>query len=142
MRILRRTVLATLVGLSVACAPPPPAPASAAAASPAPAPAAPASFVNRVWRVADSNAVAAGQLYVFLSEGTLVIAAPTGTPSLGTWSRDGDGLTIVEEGRPHRVEVLNLTHDEWRVRVHSPGEPVDIRLVPAGDGPDAPALRR
>lgn len=98
--------------------------------------------MNRVWRVADSSAVAPGQLYVFLSEGTLVVAATTGTPSLGTWQRTGDGLTMVEDGRPYRVEILSLTGAEFRIRSHNPGEPVDIRLVPADDATAAAAGRR
>ena len=101
-------------------------------ASPGTAPAAsPATFVNRVWRVADSTAVAPGQLYVFLSEGTLVMTSPSSTPSLGTWRRAGNGFTMVEEGRPYRVDILALTDQEFRIRSHNPGQPVDIRLVPA-----------
>ncbi len=107
-----------------------PASISAAPATPA-APPSPATFVNRVWRVADSTAVAPGQLYVFLSEGTLVMTAPSGTPSLGRWRRDGDGFTMIEEGRPYRVDILALSDAEFRIRSHNPGQPVDIRLVPA-----------
>lgn len=102
-------------------------------ATPATSAARPTTFVNRVWQVAESTAVARGQLYVFLSEGTLVVASTTGTPALGTWKREGDGLTMVEEGRPYRVDILALTDTEFRIRSHNPGEPVDIRLVPADD---------
>ena len=151
MRNPARALLAfAVLGALAACAAPaPPSSASSAssAASPtqaepasisaAPATAratSPATFVNRVWRVADSTAVAPGQLYVFLSEGTLVMASPSATPSLGTWRRDGDSdsFTMVEEGRPYRVDILALTDQEFRIRSHNPGQPVDIRLVPAG----------
>ncbi len=149
MRHPVRSVLAfTLIGTLAACAAPPPAgsPATPSQAAPAPAPQQPASmsaapgtapapspatFVNRVWRVADSTAVAPGQLYVFLSEGTLVMTSPSATPSFGTWRRDGDGFTMVEDGRPYRVDILALTDQEFRIRSHNPGQPVDIRLVPA-----------
>ncbi len=94
----------------------------------------PPDFVNRVWRVAESSAVAPGQLYVFLAEGTLVVASDTGTPSLGRWSRTGDGLTLVEEGRAYPTDIVSLTADEFRIRSHNPGQPVDIRLVPADRG--------
>ena len=134
-----------LVALAACAAPPPaaspatparatPAPERAASMSAAPAAApatAPATFVNRVWRVADSTAVAPGQLYVFLSEGTLVMTSPSSTPALGTWRRDGDGFTMIEEGRPLRVDILTLTDQEFRIRSHNPGQPVDIRLIPA-----------
>ena len=146
MRNPARALLACAVlGAFAACAAPsPPSSASSAAsptqaepasisAAPATAPTtSPATFVNRVWRVADSTAVAPGQLYVFLSEGTLVMTSPSATPSLGTWRRDGDGFTMVEEGRPYRVDILALTDQEFRIRSHNPGQPVDIRLVPAG----------
>jgi hypothetical protein len=116
-----------------ACTSPPPA-AEPPAASPAPAP---PTFENRVWRVAESSAVAPGQLYVFLSEGTLVIASPNNAPMVGRWARRDGGLTMVEEGREYATDILALTEDEFRIRSHNPGQPVDIRLVPA----DRPASR-
>lgn len=147
---VRATLAFTLIGTLAACAAPPAAapaapvqaqpasqePASISAA-PATAATAPATFVNRVWRVADSTAVAPGQLYVFLSEGTLVMTSPSSTPSFGTWRRDGDGFTMVEDGRPYRVDILALTDQEFRIRSHNPGQPVDIRLVPATGAAEA-----
>lgn len=41
------------------------------------------SFVNTVWRVSDLSSVAPGTLYVFLSEGSLVITSPNTKPALG-----------------------------------------------------------
>lgn len=90
-----------------------------------------ATFINRVWRVQTSSGVEPGTLYAFLSEGTLVIASPHGRPSLGSWKYSGDTLTLVEEGIPHPADVLTLTHHELRIRVHSPGPPLDITLTPA-----------
>ena len=131
---IRALLTLGLIGTVVSCAAPTPpsSPASAAAVSaPTPPAPAPVTFVNRVWRVADATAVAPGQLYVFLSEGTLVMTSPSSTPSLGTWRRAGNGFTMVEEGRPYRVDILALTDQEFRIRSHNPGQPVDIRLVPA-----------
>src|SRR6185503_9542832 len=108
-----------------------PEPSRSTAAAPTPAPATPVTFVNTVWQVAESNAVAPGQLYVFLSEGTLVIASKTGKPSLGTWSNAEGNLTMVEEGIPYQVEQLDLSRDAFRIRIHNPGEPVEIRFVRA-----------
>jgi hypothetical protein len=107
--------------LAPGCAPPP---------APTP-PAAPVTFVNRVWEVAESSAVAPGHLYIFLSEGTLVVASPTGTPSLGRWSRTGEGLTMIEDGISYATDIVALSADEFRIRSHNPGTAVDIRLVPA-----------
>jgi hypothetical protein len=92
---------------------------------------APASFINRVWVVAESPQVASGDLRVFLSEGTLVMAGPHGTPALGTWRyRDGH-MTITEEGREYEVAILELNENAFRIRINGPGEPVDIRFTPA-----------
>jgi hypothetical protein len=96
--------------------------------APAPKP----TFVNKVWRVASSSSIEPGMLYVFLSDGTLVIASPHGTPSLGSWKPAGDGLTMVEEGIPYKVDVLKLSADEFRIMINNPGNAVEIAFVPAG----------
>lgn len=102
-----------------------------AAAGSARSAAAPATFINRVWVVAESDQVARGALRVFLSDGTLVMASPHATPAFGTWSCRGGRLTITEEGQPYKVDILALTRDTFRIRIHSPGEPVVIRFAPA-----------
>ncbi len=89
------------------------------------------SFVNKVWQVSTSNSVAAGQLYVFLSEGTLVIASPHGTPSFGTWTYGGGRLTITEEGRAYETDILTLSANEFGIRMSNPGEAVEITFAPA-----------
>ena len=94
-------------------------------------PSAPASFVNRVWVVAESPQVAQGELRVFLSGGTLVMTSPHATPAFGTWSYKDGSLKITEEGQEYAVEILELTRDSFRIRIHSPGEPVVIRFAPA-----------
>jgi hypothetical protein len=53
--------------------------------------------------------VARGTLYVFLSDGTLVITSPQTRPLVGAWKKTDHGL----------------------VRVEEPGKPVDISFVPA-----------
>lgn len=96
---------------------------------------APVSFVNRVWQVDSSSSVARGQLYVFLSDGTLVITSTHSKPALGSWKRDTGGLTMIEEGRPHRVTMLRSNADTFRIRISNPGEPVDITFVPGTELP-------
>ncbi|MES1242246.1 MAG: hypothetical protein ABUT39_11555 [Acidobacteriota bacterium] len=133
--------LATLATLAVVallanCSEPSAAPAPEASATPAtPAsPAAPAAgprFVNRVWTVESSTAVAPGTLYVFLSEGTLVIASPNARPMLGSWKKSGDGLVMVEESISYPTDILKLDGSSFVIRSHNPGTPVDISLVPA-----------
>jgi hypothetical protein len=91
----------------------------------------PVSFVNKVWRVAASSGVETGMLYVFLSDGTLVVSSPHGTPSLGKWKQDAGGLTMIEEGRPYKVNVLKLSADEFRIMINNPGSAVEIAFAPA-----------
>jgi len=93
------------------------------------------SFVNKVWRVSESSAVAPGTLYVFLSEGTLLITSDHSKPALGTWTQDGGGLTMVEESIAYTVDILNLSAGEFRIRSHNPGGAVEIRMVPAAAVP-------
>jgi putative lipoprotein len=97
-------------------------------------------FVNRVWRVERSSGVAPGTLYVFLSEGTLVIASEHGTPALGQWKSDGGRLIMIEEGHAYDVSIRELSRDAFRITVSSPGEPLDIALVPAATAGSAVAM--
>ena len=107
----------------------PPAPAQAPA-EPVPAKAA-TSYVNRVWVVSESKQVARGELRVFLSDGTLVMASPNATPAFGQWRSEGGRLTITEEGRDYPVDVLGLAEDAFRIRINGPREPVEILFTPA-----------
>jgi hypothetical protein len=111
-------------------------PASSARA-PETAPTRAALFINKVWIVVESEQVAPGELRVFLSNGTLVMASSfnTSTPAFGTWTYDDGRLTITEEGLKYNVDILELTPDTFRIRIHSPGPPVVIRFAPAGPSP-------
>ncbi len=100
-----------------------------ASSPPAPSIAAPAGFVNKVWRVTASSSVSPGTLYVFLSEGTLIVTSPDSRPSIGTWKFEDDALTMVEESIPYKVEILALGGNEFRIRSHNPGTPVEITLA-------------
>ena len=117
-------------------------PAPKPAAEPTPATAqAPAtaslSFVNRVWAVTESKQVAPGDLRVFLSDGTLVMASPNAKPALGSWRYQDGRLTITEEGQEYPVDILFLRENAFRIRMHSPGEPVEILFASAEQVPPA-----
>jgi hypothetical protein len=86
---------------------------------------------NRVWARVDSTGVPTGELYVFLGEGSLVIASTAGTPSVGAWTRAGGGLTLTEEGIGYDTEILRLDHGELLLRSHNPGGALDLRFLPA-----------
>jgi hypothetical protein len=100
------------------------------AARPAPQPES-VGFVNRVWTVEASSSVSPGMMYVFLSDGTLVITSPNSRPAFGTWKDENGKLTMVEESLPYAVDVLALDANRFRIRVRNPGEPVEITFVRA-----------
>lgn len=91
----------------------------------------PAGFTDVVWKVAGSNAAAAGALYVFLSEGTLVIARSGDRPMIGAWTHADGRLIMVEDGISYPTDILALTADKFTIRSNNPGEPVVIDLVRA-----------
>ena len=132
--LIGAVVLLTAAAVGSGCSRAAEAPGTAPPGSGAP-PAVPAvaasSFVNRVWRVAQSPTVAAGQLYVFLSDGTLVVTSPQSKPLLGRWQQDGDRLQVTEEGITYRVDILALSSNEFHIHYNDPGAGVDLRLVPA-----------
>jgi len=115
---------------------PTPAATPAPAATQAPAEANP-SFVNKVWAVAESSQVAPGDLRIFLSDGTLVMASPDAKPAFGSWRYDDGRLTIVEEGQEYPADILFLNESAFRIRMLSPGEPVEILFAPAEQVPPA-----
>jgi hypothetical protein len=135
-----KRALLTMIGVMIAggctAAPSTDLPASSAPARET-APTAAASFINKVWIVVESEQVPPGDLRVFLSNGTLVMASSnnTSTPAFGTWSNSDGRLTITEEGLKYNVDILELTGDTLRIRIHSPGEPVVIRFAPAEPSP-------
>jgi len=121
-------VVAALLAIAACSKTEPPAPAiepatQAAAVLP--------SFINKVWSVADSTQAEIGSLRIFLSDGTMVMASPNSTPAFGSWASDGGRLAITEEGREYKVDILALSESEFRIRIHSPGDPVEIRFEPA-----------
>jgi hypothetical protein len=133
---MMRLVVAGGVVLAAGCsqeAPPPPQAAVSTTAEPV-------TLVDRVWKVAESTGMTPGQLVVFLSDSTLVFASPQAEPAFGTWGYVAGSLTMVEEGIPYAVEVLELTARELRIRSHNPGAPVETRFVRA-DRPDQAAAK-
>lgn len=95
----------------------------------------PSAFVDKVWKVKPSGKVEAGTTYTFLSDGTLVIDSPNGTPMHGRWSYEKGALVMVEEGISYPTDILAIDASQFHIRSHNPGEPVDIELVPAPDQP-------
>ncbi|MBA4329069.1 MAG: hypothetical protein C0428_12645 [Polaromonas sp.] len=95
-------------------------------------------FVNKVWEVSLSTGVAPGMLYVFLSDGTLVMSSKNSQPAFGGWTYQGGALTMTEGGQEYQVDILALSHEEFRIRSKHPGGSVEIAMVPARSAPLAP----
>ena len=95
-------------------------------------------FVNRVWEVSLSTGVAPGMLYVFLSDGTLVMTSANSRPAFGAWTYQGGALTMTEESQTYKVDILGLSSEEFRIRSNHPGGSIEITLVPAKSAPLAP----
>lgn len=90
-------------------------------------------FVDRVWVVDDSPQVARGDVRVFLADGTLVMTSAHATPATGAWTFDEGRLRITEEGIGYETDILELTPEAFRIRMHNPGEPVVIGFVSMGE---------
>lgn len=93
-----------------------------------------AAFADTVWKVTESKQVSAGDLRIFLSDGTLVMASDHAKPALGRWSIAAGKLTITEDGIDYPTDILESTADTLRIRMLSPGEPVEMRLTRAEGG--------
>lgn len=119
-----------MLGLLAACSKTEPVVAVASA----PASEAKPTFVNKVWRVSESTGMSPGQLVVFLSDGTLVLASGNAEPALGTWRTEKGALTMIEEGIAYPTDILSLSPAEFRIRSHNPGGNVETRFVPAEGG--------
>ncbi|WP_395060171.1 hypothetical protein [Polaromonas sp.] len=95
-------------------------------------------FINKVWEVNLSTGVAPGMLYAFLSDGTLVITSPDSKAAFGAWTYTNGKLTMIEASQEYPTDILNLSHDELRLRSHNPGGSIEIVLVPARVAPLPP----
>ncbi len=95
-------------------------------------------FVNRVWEVVDSTDVQTGSMYVFLSDGTLVMTAPGSKPAFGAWKLSPSGLAMIEEGVEYETEILALEPGEFRLRSKNPGGAAEFRMAPADTPPYTP----
>jgi hypothetical protein len=92
-----------------------------------------ASFINKVWKVNKSNGATTGQIYVFISDGTLAMTSPNGKPSFGSWSYKEGILTMLEEGVPRKVDIVKLTNDEFNIKINDPGKGVEIEFTLASE---------
>lgn len=95
-------------------------------------------FINKVWEVSLSTGVAPGMLYTFLSDGTLVMTSPNTKAAFGAWTYRDGALTMIEGSQEYKTEILNLSHEELRLKSHNPGGSVEILLVPARVAPLPP----
>src|SRR5262245_57939479 len=99
------TALFALASCDKRAEPPKPPPATTAPIA-REAPKAEPSFINKVWAVTESTAVAPGSLRVFLSDGTLVMTSVNEKPTLGAWHAEDGHLIVTEESRDYLTDIL------------------------------------
>src|SRR3546814_6206162 len=67
-------------------------------------------------------------LYAVLSDGTLVITSHGSTPTVGKWKYENGALTMIEQGQSYPTDIVVLSADQFTIRSHNPGTPVEITL--------------
>lgn len=134
---LRRLAAMAVLLLATACSPEADRPGTGSPVAGPPSNVKPG-FINKVWEVSVSTAVTPGMLYTFLSDGTLVMTSPNSKPAFGAWTYRSGKLTMIEDSLPYQVDILNLTHEELRLKSNNPGGSVEILLVPARVAPLPP----
>ena len=88
-------------------------------------------FINKVWKVVASDSVQVDQLYVFLSDGTLLITSRNSTPLLARWENRDGTLLMIEDGISYQTDILSLSRDELKIRSHNAGGSTTITLQSA-----------
>lgn len=89
-------------------------------------------LVNTAWRVTSANR-APGTLFVFLSNGTLVMTSCVEVYRLATWRAEtADRLTIVEDTTvQYTADIQALSQDSVSLRLNLRSEQVDLTLEAA-----------
>ena len=92
---------------------------------------APGFLVNTVWRVTSGNR-APGTLFVFLSNGTLVMTSCVEVYRLATWrSETTDRLTIAEDTTvQYTADIQALSETSLSLRLNLRSEQVDLTFEP------------
>jgi hypothetical protein len=88
--------------------------------------------VNTVWRVTSGNR-APGTLFVFLSNGTLMMTSCVEVYRLATWRAEStDRLTIVEDPPvQYTADIQALSENRLNLRLNLRSEQVDLTLEAA-----------
>lgn len=93
-------------------------------------------LINKVWSVTAPPDRAPGSLYIFLADGTLMMASCVETYRLATWQSQGDDRLVVTEDptTSYGVRVIDQGERDLRLRLELTGENVDLELR-AADAP-------
>jgi hypothetical protein len=91
---------------------------------------APRGLVDRAWLIVAPPGRAPGSLYVFLSDGTLLMTSCVETYRLATWRWSGDGRLEVTEDPITRytARVLVIEERDLTLRLELVRESVELRL--------------
>ena len=93
-------------------------------------------LINKVWSVTAPPERAPGSLYIFVADGTLMMASCVETYRLATWQSQGDDRFLVTEDptTSYVVRVIDQGERDLRLRLELVGEYVDLELR-AADAP-------
>jgi hypothetical protein len=88
-------------------------------------------LVDSVWVVSESDGVAAGARYAFLTGGRLIVDAGAGggSPMVGRQFRAGTGLVLVGDSIAYPTDIVEHDAKQLVLRSHNPGGTLMIHLV-------------
>lgn len=85
---------------------------------------------NKVWLVSQPTDRAPGSMYIFLSDGTLMMTSCVETYRLATWRSEGQGRLLVTEdpGTSYQVNVLEVAERDLRLRFELRNDTFELTL--------------
>jgi hypothetical protein len=128
--------LAVVLLVAAGCSPSTPAPNASAPASSV-QPLAPTNvtdrLVNKAWRITSPSDRAPGSFYIFLANGTLVMASCVETYRLAAWRADGPSRLMITEdpGVQYPAEMSEVGERQASLRLILKSEQVDLTLAQA-----------
>lgn len=128
--LLCLALLAAVVTAACRSGPPPDAADQTTQALPTPARSLETWLSNKVWLVAQPTDRPLGSMYIFLSDGTLMMTSCVETYRLATWKSEGQGRLVVTEdpGTSYRVNVLEAAERDLRLRFELRSDTFELTL--------------
>ena len=137
----RFSLLIVVAAIACACSSPPP--SLPQVAPPAPPEPRHARLLDKVWRVTAPAGKPLGSMYIFMSDGTLLMTSCVETYRLAKWRADPDGkLTVSEDPATTYRVSLEFHGSDVKLRFELKNEVVDLWVRVADTPFVCPDLRR